>query len=193
MFCVPDQNIIIAIGCSQGGVEALIRLVQKFDLMWRASILITSHIGRRGSSLPQVLQRHSELAVSHARNDSLMVPNHIYIAPPDYHLCTLGDRLKLSHGPTENWSRPAIDPMFRSVAGSHGRGVIGILLSGRLDDGVSGLIAIQSQGGQTIVQNPTDALVPDMPEAALKRMTPTRVASIREIPGAIESCVEARR
>jgi two-component system chemotaxis response regulator CheB len=174
-------------------VEALIRLVQKFDLMWRASILITSHIGRRPSSLPEVLQRHSELAVSHAYDDSMMVPNHIYIAPPDYHLCTLGDRLRLSHGPTENWSRPAIDPMFRSVAASHGPDAIGILLSGGLDDGVSGLIEIQIRGGQTIVQSPTDALVPDMPEAALKRMTPTHVASIGEIPRAIESCVEARR
>ncbi|MCK1405103.1 hypothetical protein IVB48_06625 [Bradyrhizobium sp. 76] len=83
--------------------------------------------------------------------------------------------------------------MFRSVAGSHGRGVTGIPLSGRLDDGVSGLIDIQTEGGQTIVQSPTDALVPDMPEAALKRMTPTHVASIREIPGAIESCLEDRR
>ncbi|MCK1405104.1 hypothetical protein IVB48_06630 [Bradyrhizobium sp. 76] len=98
---VPEQNITIAIGCSQGGVEALIRLVQKFDLMWRASILIASHIWRQPSSLPAVLQPHSEFAVSHSHNDCLMLPNHIYIAPPDFHRCTLGDRLKLSHGPTE--------------------------------------------------------------------------------------------
>ena len=190
---MPEQKLIIAIGCSHGGVEALIKLVRKFDPMWRASILVTNHIGRRPSSLPEVLQRHSKIPVSHARHDISMGPNHVYIAPPDYHLCTSGDRLVLNRGPTENWTRPAIDPMFRSVAVSHGRGVIGILLTGRLDDGVSGLVEIQRRDGQTIVQSPADALAADMPEAALKRMTPTHVVSLEGISGAIDSCVKARR
>jgi|SRR5215204_483455 two-component system, chemotaxis family, protein-glutamate methylesterase/glutaminase len=185
--------MIVAIGCSQGGVEALTSLVKNFDPMWHASILITLHIGRSESHLPEILQRHCRLQVKHALHETKIERNHVYIAPPDFHLCTKGPCLRLSHGPTENWTRPAIDPMFRSAAENHGKNTIGILLTGRLADGVSGLVDIKGAGGQTIVQSPQDAMAPDLPENALKLMTPDFICPLRTIPTAIERCLEARR
>jgi two-component system chemotaxis response regulator CheB len=186
---VFNNDPIVVIGCSHGCVAALQHLALAFDPQWRTSIFITIHIGCQESSLPQLLGRNCRMLVSHAKDLELIERGRVYIAPPDRHLCIEQTYMRLSHGPRENWTRPAIDPMFRSAARSHDSGVIGILLTGHLYDGVNGLHAIHGSGGCTIVQDPSDAVSPDMPRNALSRMQPDYVRRLRDIPGAITDCL----
>lgn len=186
---VPDRQAVIVIGCSHGCVEALMELVEAFDPHWPASIFITRHIGRGPSELPKVLARRSGMPVFHARDGALIQQGRVYIAPPDFHLCVLAATVSLSHGPRVNWTRPAIDPMFRSAAAAHTTSVIGILLSGCLSDGATGLLEVYSKGGQTIVQDPADAIAPYIPLNALRRVNPDHVATIKKMPAAIEACI----
>src|SRR5262249_16246238 len=109
----------------------------------------------------------------------------IYIAPPDRHLLIGTTTTLLSAGPTENHARPAIDPMFRSAAIHHGARVIGVLLTGYLYDGMNGLYDIHRSGGTTIVQDPSDAEVSEIPRNAIARLRPDHVLSLMKIPNAI--------
>lgn len=186
---VPDRQAVIVIGCSHGCVEALMDLVAAFDPHWPASIFITRHIGRGPSQLPKVLARRSAMPVLHARDGDLIQQGRVYIAPPDFHLCVLATTVSLSHGPRVNWTRPAIDPMFRSAATAHTTSVIGILLSGYLSDGASGLFEVYAKGGQTIVQDPADAIAPYIPLTALQRVNPDHVVTVKKIPAAIGACI----
>jgi two-component system chemotaxis response regulator CheB len=117
--------------------------------------------------LPSILTDAGPLVASHAQHGETMQPGHIYIAPPDRHLLVVDGRLELSHGPRENYVRPAIDPMFRSVAQAYDGNAIGIVLTGRLNDGTSGLYEIKRCGGTAIVQDPANAEAPSMPQSAL--------------------------
>jgi len=116
--------------------------------------------------LADVLNRHSTYPVSYARDGAEISYGHVYVAPPDFHLTTDDGRLAVQHGPRENRFRPAVDPLFRSAAESHGERVIAIVLSGSLDDGTHGLAVVKSHGGVAIVQSEEDALVPHMPLSA---------------------------
>lgn len=87
-----------------------------------------------------------------------------YVAPADQHLMIGKGKILITKGAQENRSRPAIDPLFRSAAVAYGNRVIGVLLTGYLDDGTAGLIAIQRCGGTCVVQEPGDATYPDMPQ-----------------------------
>jgi two-component system, chemotaxis family, protein-glutamate methylesterase/glutaminase len=114
---------------------------------------------------------------------------HIYIAPPGRHLLLDQERLWLGVGPRENNARPAIDAMLRSVAVCCGYRAIGLVLTGTLGDGASGLSAIEQTGGLTVVQDPKDAAFPEMPENALKRNNPDHVVHLREVPGLLDALV----
>ena len=184
-----EPGPVVVIGCSHGGVAALRALVHAFDPGWPASIFITMHIGRRDSCLPQVLSRSCPMPVFHARDRVMIEPGRVYIAPPDRHLCVESIYMRLSHGPRENWTRPAIDPMFRSAVATHGRCVVGVLLTGEMYDGVNGLHEIHRRGGCTIVQDPADAVAPDMPRNAMRRMKPDHVLPLQAIPHAIGVCL----
>jgi two-component system chemotaxis response regulator CheB len=101
---------------------------------------------------------------THAIDGEPFHSGHIYLAPPDYHfLLAEGQRLRLSRGPRENRHRPAVDPLFRSAARLYGRRVIGVVLSGSLNDGSAGLLAVRAAGGIAITQDPSDAKVSAMP------------------------------
>lgn len=161
-----ELHDIIVIGASAGGLEPLRQLLREVPKDLPASIFIVMHVGSP-SLLPAILARVSALPVKPAKSGELIERGRVYVAEPGRHLLLHDDHILLRRGPRENMARPAIDPLFRSAACSFGARVIGIVLSGALDDGTAGLAAIKRCGGLAVVQDPKDAAVPSMPEAAL--------------------------
>ena len=134
-----------------------------------ASIFIVWHVSAdvRGV-LPQVLNKYGELHAAHGVDMEPIKSGRIYVAPPDFHLLIEKDVVRVTHGPKENRFRPAVDPLFRSAAYTYGSRVIGVVLSGALDDGSAGLWTVKEYGGVAVVQDPSDAEVPSMPENAMR-------------------------
>lgn len=162
---------IIVIGASAGGFDALKKLVGKLPADLPASILVVWHIAPDVVGvLPQVLNSAGKLKAAHATDGEAVESSRIYVAPPDHHLLVERDRVRVTKGPKENRFRPAVDPLFRSAAYAYGRRVIGVILSGALDDGTSGLWMIKYRGGLAVVQEPSDAEVPSMPQNALREV-----------------------
>ncbi|WP_260434787.1 chemotaxis protein CheB [Burkholderia sp. Bp8992] len=153
----------IAIGTSSGGVDTLCALVSRLPRNLPAAVAIVLHIGAHDSFLPSLLSSAGPLHAVHAKDGDTYLPGRIYVAPPDRHLIVEGEVLRLTRGAKENFARPAIDPLFRSVAAEMGRRAIGVILTGLLDDGAAGLDAIRLCGGATIVQDPAEAFASDMP------------------------------
>ncbi len=164
-----EKRNIVVIGASAGGFEAIKQLVSKLPPDLDASILIVWHIAPDLTGiLPRVLNRFNTLPAHNAVDGEPIKANQIYVAPPDYHLVVEKDFIRITHGPKENRFRPAVDPLFRSAAYSYGSRVIGVVLSGALDDGSAGLWAVKDRGGIAIVQDPEDAEVSSMPQNALR-------------------------
>lgn len=164
---MPEHDIIV-IGASAGGVEALSTLVSMLPSDLPAAVFIVLHIPAQSPSLlPEILNRQGVLAATQPRDGEQIKPGHIYIAPPDNHMLVEQGHIHLSRGPRENRHRPAIDVLFRSAAVAYGPRVIGIILTGSLDDGTAGMLAIKRRGGMTVVQDPRDAMYPSMPQSAL--------------------------
>jgi two-component system, chemotaxis family, protein-glutamate methylesterase/glutaminase len=165
------QRSIVVVGASAGGVLALRQLAAQLPSAFPASICVVLHVGSYASSLPALLSRAGPNPAEHAQPGQRLQRGHIYVAPPDRHLLLQqGDVIQLTRGPREHHTRPAIDPLFRSAALSAGPRAVGVLLTGRLDDGVAGLQAIQECGGLVVVQDPDDAEEPEMPLAAVKAL-----------------------
>jgi two-component system chemotaxis response regulator CheB len=173
---------IVAIGASQGGVHALRTLVAGLPPDFPAPILVVQHIGATESILPSLLNDIGSLDAAFARHRETMIEGRIYVAPPDYHMLVVDGRIDLTHGPRENWARPAIDPLFRSVAQYYGPDAIGVVLSGRLNDGTSGLFEIKRWGGIALVQTPGEAEAPDMPQSALENVSVDYCLPVAEMP-----------
>lgn len=171
----------VVIGASAGGIQALLDLVSELPEDFGAPILVAVHIGRSRSVLPSLIERAGVLPASHARDGDRIRAGHIHVAPPDFHMLLRGNRIALSHGPRENHSRPAIDPLFRTAAATAGAGVIGIILSGALSDGSVGLQVIKARGGTVVVQNPDEALIGGMPLNALRSVDADLVLGARDI------------
>lgn len=186
---MAHRNIIV-IGCSVGGVEALQKLVAGLPETFPAALFVVLHLAPQSTSvLPQILSRIGTLPADHPRDNDPIRPGHIYIAPPDYHLMIEDERVRVTHGPKENRHRPAVDPLFRSAARWHGQRVIGVVLTGSLDDGTAGLLAIKRRGGIAIVQDPQEALAPGMPESALQVVAVDHVATLEQIPALLNKLV----
>ena len=168
----PDSgHDIIVVGASAGGVEALQRLVRDLPSDLAAAVFIVLHTAPEGPGLlPTILSMAGPLPVSHPRDGEAIQLGQIYVAPPNFHLLLEPGFIRVSRGPKENLHRPAIDPLFRAAARYYGRRVIGVVLTGMLDDGTSGLMSIKQRGGLAVVQEPHDALYPDMPSSALRRV-----------------------
>jgi two-component system chemotaxis response regulator CheB len=159
---------LIVIGTSTGGVEALIQIAHELPEDLPAAICVVMHMSAQATSmLPQILSRYGPLPATHPADKEPIAVGHIYVAPPDRHLLVERGRLRITHGPKENRVRPAIDPLFRSAALAYGPQVVGVVLTGALDDGTSGLLAIRRRRGVVVVQDPKDALIPSMPESAV--------------------------
>jgi two-component system chemotaxis response regulator CheB len=179
---MPHRDIL-AIGTSAGGFEALRFLARKLPADFPASILVVIHLSAEfHSSLDAILSRAGPMAASFAEDGEPLRRGHICIAPPKSHLLLDGDRVLLGRGPRENNARPAIDPMFRSIAACCGPRAVGAVLTGTLGDGASGLQALQQCGGITVVQDPADAAYPEMPVNALRAVRPEHVAGLHEMP-----------
>ena len=177
------ERKIIVVGCSVGGVEALQKLVAGLPAKFRPTLLVVMHLAPQSTSvLPDILNRSGELPASHPRDGEAIRPGHIYVAPPDNHLLIEDGRMRISRGPKENRHRPAVDPLFRSAARYYGRQVIGVVLTGALDDGTAGLLAIKKRGGVAVVQDPEDAMVPDMPRSAMEAVSADHVVPLAEMP-----------
>jgi two-component system, chemotaxis family, protein-glutamate methylesterase/glutaminase len=160
---------VIVIGASAGGVQALTRLIGNLSPTINAAIFIVLHVpADKPSSLPKILQRVSDFPCSHAVEGETIQHGKIYIAPPDFHLLVKMGHVHVVRGPQENRFRPAIDALFRSAALAYGPAVLGVLLTGALDDGTVGAQDIKSRGGLTIVQDPEEAEFPFMPRNASK-------------------------
>jgi two-component system chemotaxis response regulator CheB len=165
----PD---IIVVGASMGGVTALSDLLTQLPASLPASVFIVLHTAPHAPAmLADILARKTELTVVSAHNGDRIQRGWVYVAPPDYHLLVKRGHVHVTRGPKENRVRPAIDPLFRSAAVAYGPRVIGIVLTGYQDDGAAGLAAIKRCGGLAIVQDPDDALYPDMPRSALRATT----------------------
>ncbi|HEU0065571.1 MAG TPA: chemotaxis protein CheB, partial [Flavisolibacter sp.] len=163
-----DKKNIIVIGASAGGFQAIKQLIASLPADLDAAMFIVWHMAAEVKGiLPHVLNRLQTIRVEHAVDKEPISFNRIYIAPPDRHLIVENGFVRITRGPKENRFRPAVDPLFRSAANSYGSRVIGIVLSGALDDGTAGLWTIKNYGGTAIVQDPNDAEVPSMPENAL--------------------------
>jgi two-component system chemotaxis response regulator CheB len=186
---VRAGNKIVVIGASAGGVTALRSLLSRFEVNWPVSVFITIHTGKNRGTLANILSENSQLPVQFAEHDKTFSTG-VYIAPPDCHLLIGETSTFLSAGPKENHTRPAIDPMFRSAAANHGDRVIGVLLSGYLQDGMNGLYDVHRHGGCTIVQDPADAEVPEIPLNALRRLDPEYILPLSRIPNAISQQLE---
>jgi two-component system chemotaxis response regulator CheB len=133
------------------------------------------------SQLSKILSRAGPLPAQQAQSQQPLEPGCIYVAPPDHHLLVVGDRLALSRGPRQNSSRPAIDPLFRTAARAFGPRAIGVVLSGMLDDGTTGLLSIKLRAGLAVVQDPQDALFDSMPRSALQHVEVDHVLPAAEI------------
>jgi two-component system, chemotaxis family, protein-glutamate methylesterase/glutaminase len=159
---------IFVVGSSSGGIEALRTIVADLPKDFNGSIFIVQHTSPQSPGvLPTILQSSGLLPAVNATDGEQIRPGYIYVAPPDYHMIIEPGRVRLSRGPKENRFRPAVDPLFRSAAQVYGPRVVGIILSGALDDGTSGLWIIKKLGGTTVVQDPDDALLSSMPRNAM--------------------------
>ena len=173
---------IFVIGVSQGGIEALQQLVKQLPADFPAPLLIVQHLGARSpGTLPAILTKAGHLPAAHPNNAEFIEKGRIYVAPPDHHMLVRKGYIRLSQGPRENHCRPAIAPLFRSAANAYGPAVVGVVLTGYLDDGTAGLMAIKDRGGIAVVQDPSEAVAPSMPRSALAHVCVDHCCKLAEM------------
>src|SRR5260370_37910621 len=159
---MPKHDVVV-IGASAGGVEAISRIVADLPRDIRAAIFVVLHISRGRSMLPDILTRAGRLPAAHPTDGEPLRYGRIYVAPPDNHLIVQNGAVRAVHTASENGVRPAVDPLFRSAAREYGSRVIGVILTGALDDGAAGIAAIKEAGGIAIAPGPDEAFSPGMP------------------------------
>lgn len=184
------RNIVV-IGASAGGVQALQALVEKLPPDFPATICVVLHIWPGGESyLAPILSRAGPLPASQPSDGDPVRTGQIYVAPRDCHLLLEEGKIAVVRGPRENRFRPAINPLFRSAAAAYRSRVIGVILTGMLDDGAAGLWAIKRCGGVAVVQS--DADFDQMPNAALQNVEVDHLVPLAEIPGLLDRLVRER-
>ncbi len=189
-----QRRNIVVIGTSAGGLKVLDEIISQLPTDLPASIFIVQHMSAEntGAALLHKLGRHKSFRCKLAEDGETFKPGRIYIGPPDAHLLVKETTLLVTKGARENRYRPAIDPLFRSAAVTHGPAVIGVILSGMLNDGTSGLIAIKHCGGVTVVQDPRGADYPGMPESALQNIKVDYCVAASEMGELLEKLTHER-
>ena len=173
---------IIVIGASAGGVEALAQVAQDLPADLPAAVFIVLHVPAHGVSvLPAILSRRGPLPAVHPADGEPIQSGRIYIAPPDHHLLVKHGHVRVVRGPSENGHRPSVDPLFRSAARFYGPRVVGVILSGTLDDGTSGLMAVKQRGGLAVVQDPEEAMFSGMPRSAVENVAVDWVGPLADV------------
>jgi two-component system chemotaxis response regulator CheB len=189
-----EPKYIVVVGTSAGGIRAIEELVLQLTPEMDAAFFVVLHLSRKGIGdlLFHRLQQLSPLPCRVAVNDEKIHKGVIYLAPPDEHMILDKDRVVLGKGAQENRWRPSINNLFRSAAAHYSSRVIGIILTGLLDDGTVGMAAVKRAGGFTICQDPNEADYPDMPLSVLENVEVDHVASLSTM-GAVLSDVIANR
>lgn len=181
---------IVVIGGSAGSIEAVTALVGRLPPDFPGSLFVVVHFpGYVSSTLPRILSRAGPLPARHARDGEPIEPGRIYVAPPDWHLHLNDGRVRLTRGPKENGHRPAVDPLFRTAAHQYGNRVVGIVLSGNLNDGTAGLLTIKQRGGLALVQSLETALYPGMPRSAIDNVAIDHALSASEMASLLAQLV----
>jgi two-component system chemotaxis response regulator CheB len=184
---------VVVIGASSGGVEALITLLSGLPDDLAAALFVVLHVRPDApSQLPAILNRVGTLPVAHAVDGEPVRRGRVYIAPPGLQTYLHRGRIGVRRGPQENLHRPAIDPLFRTAAHHYGPRVIGVILSGALDDGAAGLVAIKRAGGLAIIQDPDDAMVRNMPVNALEAAGADHLVPIAAMPALLVKLISAQ-
>ncbi|MEJ6981795.1 chemotaxis protein CheB [Pedobacter sp. P351] len=180
---MPEITKIVVVGASAGGLKAVAELISKFPKNNNISVFIVLHVSKNsiGPVIVTHIQKHTSLICEIPSNGDLIKPGHIYIAPPDHHMIIKRDEICIHNGARENRWRPSIDVLFRSAAVAYGSKVIGIVLTGLMDDGTSGMGAIKRSGGVCIVQEPEEAEFSDMPANVLNNVDVNYRVSISEM------------
>jgi two-component system chemotaxis response regulator CheB len=162
---------LVVIGGSGGGIEAVTRVIRDIPATFPAAIAVVLHRSESGPNLlSQILGRVTKLKVADATNGIRLAPGCVFVPAIDHHLLVKDGGLVLSKGARENHVRPAVDPLFRSAAAEYGARAIAVVLSGALDDGTAGMMAIKRCGGTTVVQDPETAMFSGMPRSALENV-----------------------
>jgi len=182
----PLQNTyeLVVIGASSGGLEAIISILEGLENDFQIPLVFVLHQHRNAESLlVKVLAPHARIKVREPEDKEKVLPGHLYIAPPDYHLLLEPDMsFSYSYSEAVNFSRPSIDVFFETVADSLPNKAVGVLLTGANHDGAKGLAAIQQKGGMAIVQNPATAAYPQMPQAGVDAGCTAHITELKDIP-----------
>lgn len=186
---LPKRDIVV-IGASAGGVEALRGFFHALPAGVEAAFLVVLHIpSDTPSQLDRVLGHTTPLAVDIAKDGEPIRNGHVYVASADRHLMATAEGIRLSRGPKEGRSRPSIDVLFRSAATAFGSRVIGVILSGALDDGTAGLWAVKDHQGVTLVQAPDEAMQPSMPQSAMAHVQVDLVGTVEALAARVGELV----
>jgi two-component system chemotaxis response regulator CheB len=163
-----EGHDLVVVGASAGGLDPLLRIVRELPADYAGTVLIVLHVSPTSpSALPDILDRAGPLPVAHAVDGEPLLSGQVLVAPPDRHMVVVDGHVALTRSARENNHRPAINPLFTSAAAAYGGRVVGIVLSGMLDDGAVGLAAVASAGGVAMVQQPDEALYGSMPRHAV--------------------------
>jgi two-component system chemotaxis response regulator CheB len=187
----PAAGHLIVVGASAGGLEALLALVEELPPDLSAAVVVVLHTSESGAAaLPAILSRRGTLSAELAEDGERLQAGRVYVAPGGVHMGLDDGRVRLDPGPRENGHRPAIDRMFRSAAGSFGSRAVGVLLSGTRYDGAAGAVAIKGAGGTVLVQDPEEALYPEMPATAISLDDPDEVLPAAKIAHRVAQILE---
>lgn len=193
MGCGKVDRDIVVIGGSAGALDPLKEIVMDLPSDLPAAVLVVLHLAATvPSALAPILSRLGGMRVVTPRDGDALRPGHVYVPVPDRHLELSDGAVRLTHGPKINGMRPAVDVLFRSAAATYGPRVVGVILSGGLDDGSGGLAAIRAAGGITIVQSPNDALMDSMPKNAIAVASPEHVVPSAKLGETIRHSIGER-